>query len=75
MIARRYGEAIFPVDVLVTFANGEQVREHWDGRARWTAFTYDRPVAAASAVVDPDRVQLAAEQRPAGRRTGHRSGG
>jgi len=58
VIARRYGEAIFPVDVLVTFANGEKVREHWTGRERWTAFTYERGVAATSAVVDPDRVLL-----------------
>ena len=43
---RRYGEAMFPVDVLVTFENGEQVREHWDGRERWKVFTYERAVPA-----------------------------
>ena len=31
VVVRRYGEAIFPVEVLVTFENGEQVTEHWDG--------------------------------------------
>ena len=55
---RRYGEALFPVDVLVTFKNGEKVREHWNGRDRWKAFTYERAAPAVSAVVDPDRVLL-----------------
>ena len=58
VVVRRYGEAIFPVDVLVTFANGDRVTEHWDGRDRWKAYTYDRPSRVVSAVVDPDRVLL-----------------
>jgi hypothetical protein len=58
VVVRRYGEGKFPVDVLVTFANGEKVREHWNGRARWTALTYERATEATSAVVDPDRVLL-----------------
>jgi hypothetical protein len=57
-IVRRYGEAIFPVDVLVTFRNGERVTEHWDGRDRWTQYSYDRPSQALSAEVDPNRVLL-----------------
>ena len=43
VVARRYGEATFPIDVRVTFADGEQVIEHWDGRDRWQLYTYDRP--------------------------------
>jgi hypothetical protein len=58
VVVRRYGEAVFPVDVLVTFENGETVRERWDGRERWRMFTYDRAVRARSAVVDPGRVLL-----------------
>lgn len=58
IIVRRYGEAVFPVDVDVVFKNGEKVREHWDGRDRWTAFAYQRDVPAAYAVVDPERVLL-----------------
>jgi len=58
VIVRRYGEALFPVDVLVTFKNGEKVREAWNGRDRWKAFTYERATPAVSAVVDPDRVLL-----------------
>jgi hypothetical protein len=58
VVARRLGEGIFPVDVLVTFKNGEKVRERWDGGDRWKMFTYDRGVEAVSAQVDPDRVLL-----------------
>ena len=55
---RRYGEGIFPVGVRVTFANGDQVDQQWDGRDRWKVYTYDRPSRAVSAQVDPDGVLL-----------------
>ena len=58
VVARRLGAAQFPVDVLVTFANGEQVRETWDGLARWHQITVDKPFKAVSAQVDPERVLL-----------------
>src|SRR5439155_12943150 len=57
-VVRRFGEAIFPVDVVVTFANGERAVEHWDGRDRWQAFVYERSARAVSAEVDPNRVLL-----------------
>src|SRR2546425_5909323 len=34
VLVRRYGDAIFPVDVRVAFRNGETVTEHWNGRER-----------------------------------------
>jgi hypothetical protein len=58
VVVRRLGEAVFPVDVQVTFASGEKVRERWDGVDRWRMFTYERPSRAVSAEVDPDRVLL-----------------
>ncbi|HEY2905609.1 MAG TPA: M1 family metallopeptidase, partial [Vicinamibacterales bacterium] len=58
VVVRRYGEAIFPVDVLITFESGEQVTEHWDGRDRWKAYAYDRGAPGLSAQVDPKRVLL-----------------
>jgi hypothetical protein len=58
VIARRLGAGQFPVDVLVTFADGHQEREAWDGRARWQQFTFDRPARAVSVQVDPERVLL-----------------
>jgi hypothetical protein len=58
VVVRRLGEGLFPVDVLVKFENGERVRERWDGRDRWTTFSYERRARAISAQVDPDRVLL-----------------
>ena len=55
---RRYGEAIFPVDVRVTFEDGEQLTERWTGEDRWKLYTYERDSRAVSAQVDPDRVLL-----------------
>ncbi|MGH9350068.1 MAG: M1 family metallopeptidase [Vicinamibacterales bacterium] len=58
VVARRFGEAVFPVDVVTTFRNGEQVRERWDGRDRRRIFAYERPQQALTAHVDPERVLL-----------------
>jgi hypothetical protein len=58
LVVRRYGEAIFPVDVLVTFENGERITERWQGVDRWKLYTVERPSRAVSAQVDPNRVLL-----------------
>jgi hypothetical protein len=58
VVVRRYGEAVFPVDVRMTFANGERVTERWDGKDRWKQYVYDRGAPIVSAQVDPERVLL-----------------
>jgi len=58
VVARRYGEGIFPVDVRVVFENGEDARWQWDGRDRWKLFEIDKPVRARSVQIDPERVLL-----------------
>jgi hypothetical protein len=58
VVARRLGSGHFPVDVLVTFTDGHQERERWDGMSRWQTFTFDRPARAVSAQIDPERVLL-----------------
>ena len=58
VIVRRYGEAVFPVEVLVGFADGEEVRVRWDGEARWHQFTFTRSARAVRTIVDPDHVLL-----------------
>ncbi|MGA8183622.1 MAG: M1 family metallopeptidase [Terriglobia bacterium] len=55
VVVRRLGGASAPVDVDVTFDNGRVAHEHWDGRYRWTKFTYKGPHKVTSAVVDPSR--------------------
>ena len=58
VVARRFGEALFPVDVVTTFRNGERITERWDGRDRRAIYTYERPSQALSVQVDPERVLL-----------------
>jgi hypothetical protein len=58
VIVQRKGAAVFPVDVQVTFEDGERVRDRWDGRDRWRALHYVRQARARTAQVDPDRVLL-----------------
>jgi hypothetical protein len=58
VVVRRFGEAIFPVDVETTFADGQRAQEHWNGRDRWTEYRYDRPSRARTVAVDPRRVLL-----------------
>ena len=57
VVVRRFGEAIFPVDVVTTFRDGQRVTERWDGRDRRAI--YDRPAFRGLKVeVDPERVLL-----------------
>ena len=58
VVARRFGEATFPVDVVTTFENGEQVRERWDGVDRRAVYVYEREARARQVQVDPQRVLL-----------------
>jgi aminopeptidase N len=54
VIVSRKGDFIFPVTVEIKFANGEKLREHWDGRDRWVRFMYDKSAPVESAEIDPD---------------------
>ena len=58
VVVRRFGEGVFPVDVKLVLENNEEIRWKWDGRSRWKAFDVERPVKAAFAQVDPDRILL-----------------
>jgi len=58
VVVRRRGEAVFPVDVRVTFDDGSQAGERWYGRDRWKVLRYTRAARAVSAEVDPGRVLL-----------------
>jgi hypothetical protein len=49
----RKGDFIMPVDVLVKFDDGSQVRERWDGQDRWHRFEYQRKSKLISAELYP----------------------
>ena len=58
VVARRYGEATFPVDVVTTFADGNQITEKWNGLDRRAIYTYERGSRAVRTEIDPKRVLL-----------------
>jgi hypothetical protein len=57
-IVRRYGEAVYPVEVEITFENGQTILERWSGRDRWTLLTHVSDQRGVSAHVDPKRILL-----------------
>ncbi len=58
VVVVRKGELIFPQEILITFEEGEEIREQWDGTERWKRFVYLRPYRLRSAQVDPDNKVL-----------------
>ncbi len=54
LLVRRRGEGLFPVEVRVTFENGEVVEEQWDGKGRWHEFFYDSSDKIERVEIDPD---------------------
>ncbi len=54
VILNRLGEVYVPIDVLIKFENGDEVRESWDGKARSIDFSYEKQSKILWAKVDPD---------------------
>lgn len=54
VVVRRLGEVKMPVEVLVIFEDGEEVRKTWDGQYRWKKFLFTHPSRIKMAIVDPD---------------------
>jgi len=58
VLVRRYGEAVWPVEIEFTFADGKKLRKTWDGKYRWKRFSFSGPSRLISAQVDPERKLL-----------------
>ncbi len=58
VVASRFGEWIFPQEILVVFKDGDRIRETWDGRDRWKRFVYFKRAEVVSATVDPDHKMI-----------------
>ena len=56
VVVRRAGQGVFPVDVLLRFEDGSEVRSRWDGTERWRLFVHEGPSKLVWAEVDPERV-------------------
>jgi hypothetical protein len=54
----RKEDFVIPVEVEIVFRdsknNVEKIREHWDGKSRWTRFSYLKKAKVVSAEIDPD---------------------
>jgi aminopeptidase N len=54
----RKDDFVMPVEVEIVFRdsknNVEKIREHWDGKSRWTRFSYLKKAKVVSAEIDPD---------------------
>jgi hypothetical protein len=55
VVVHRRGAARFPVEILMVFADGAEVRRDWDGQARWKLYVEERPAKLDYALVDPER--------------------
>ncbi len=54
VVVERRGEVRMPVDIVVTFDDGSETRESWDGLERWYRIDVTGTHQAVYAVVDPD---------------------
>jgi len=55
---RREGEAVFPVDMVMTLVNGETIRQHWDGRDRWVKYEFNKTSPPKRVEIDPEHKVL-----------------
>jgi hypothetical protein len=51
---KREGEAIFPVDVKLTYRDGRVETRQWDGRDRWVKYDFTSKAKLARVEIDPD---------------------
>lgn len=58
VVVKRFEGARFPVEVLMVFEDGEEIREEWDGQDRWHRYRAERPTRLKYAQVDPERKLL-----------------
>jgi hypothetical protein len=55
VVLNRLGEMIVPIDVLITFSNGDQKSLVWDGVKRSTEFVQESQSEIVKVQLDPDR--------------------
>ncbi|UCB53220.1 MAG: M1 family metallopeptidase [Candidatus Zixiibacteriota bacterium] len=59
VVLRRLGEVILPVEVLIRLEDGEEIRQVWDGKERWTKIEINTASRIRAAMIDPeDRTAL-----------------
>jgi hypothetical protein len=74
VVVRRHGGGRFPVEVLLAFEDGDEIRQRWDGQERWKLFVVERPSKLDYAAIDPDRVLVLDADRSNNSRVGEPKG-
>jgi hypothetical protein len=84
VVVRRYGDAVFagtsraprptfrssgPLEIVVSFEDGSEMREHWDGRDESMQLEYESKSRAVAAAIDPDQMLQLDDDRGNNRRT------
>jgi hypothetical protein len=54
VVIRNHGTIQYPVDILIRFKNGLNVREKWDGAYPWVEFEEIRSSQIEHVIIDPD---------------------
>ncbi len=55
IVINRLGEMTVPIEVLITFTDGSEKTEKWNGKARSKTFAYPHAMQIKSAEIDPQR--------------------
>lgn len=50
----REGDMALPIKILMTFSDGKEIHEYWDGKERYKKFEYTDNVSIKSVQIDPD---------------------
>lgn len=56
ILLERVGDMIAPVEILVRFDNGDEIREQWDGKSQNHELIYEGPEKVVSAHIDPEQI-------------------
>ncbi len=56
ILLERVGDMIAPVEVLVQFEGGDEIREQWNGKSRNHELIYERPEKVVSVHIDPEQI-------------------
>ena len=55
VVIHRLESLYFPIEILITFDDGETILENWEGKERSRKFSYEGERQVVSAEVDPQR--------------------
>jgi hypothetical protein len=50
----RKGEIVLPVEILITFENGTEIKKYWNGKSRSKEFIFEGNTKIVKATIDPE---------------------